>query len=514
MAIPPMGGIHHGNISNQSEQLCSGEEDIDYFCHLCGIPQDATSIPGTPCGESSRLSLLVPAPAQNLAADVLDEEPLPNSSNIDFTVAIPFEEPHENHERSLLDDEPEPSDVSMNSDVETPIYTIVDNGTQKGKEKLIDNNGHAFCVRAAYKKRETTNSFIRQLMSLPFLPLQHIRPAFEKLANRVSSAKLVSLVEYIRRQWIENGTFTRKSWCVYQRTTRTNNYVEGWHRRLNNRAGEQELSFYRLVPLLHAEARLIPIQMQMLKESKLRRYITNLFRAIRPETLASENIMSDKASKGDQKPKGKRPWVYEKRKKKGEPREKKPKTDIPPPTQMEGRPDRKRKVALLLAYCGKGYYGIQKNPGFPTIESELVKALCKVEAIPEDHAENFFKMSFQRAARTDKGVSAAAQVVSLKIFIFFFYMLLNAENLLEKINENLPSQIRVLSYKRTTNGFDSKNFCSSRTYIYIIPTFAFAPFDSVKTEDYRVTDTVLARVNEVLTLFHGTHNFHNYTSGV
>ncbi|KAL5004195.1 hypothetical protein ScPMuIL_017651 [Solemya velum] len=86
---------------------------------------------------------------QNLAADVLDEEPLPNSSNIDFTVAIPFEEPHENHERSLLDDEPEPSDVSMNSDVETPIYTIVDNGTQKGKEKLIDNNGNAFCVRVS-----------------------------------------------------------------------------------------------------------------------------------------------------------------------------------------------------------------------------------------------------------------------------------------------------------------------------------------------------------------------------
>ncbi|KAL5013535.1 hypothetical protein ScPMuIL_007805 [Solemya velum] len=45
-----------------------------------------------------------------------------------------------------------------------------------------------------------------------------------------------------------------------------------WHRRLNNRAGEQELSFYRFVPLLHAEARLIPIQMQMLKESKLHCY--------------------------------------------------------------------------------------------------------------------------------------------------------------------------------------------------------------------------------------------------
>ena len=26
---------------------------------------------------------------------------------------------------------------------------------------------------------------------------------------------------------------------------------------------------------------------------------------------------------------------------------------------MQGRADRKRKVALLLAYCGAGYYGIQ-----------------------------------------------------------------------------------------------------------------------------------------------------------
>jgi len=82
-------------------QLCSGEENIEFFCHLCGIPQDASSIPGTPLAESSHLSLHVPAleTPSCIVRDVLDDEPIPNNTNIDFTVAIPFEEPHEDHER-------------------------------------------------------------------------------------------------------------------------------------------------------------------------------------------------------------------------------------------------------------------------------------------------------------------------------------------------------------------------------------------------------------------------------
>ena len=30
-----------------------------------------------------------------------------------------------------------------------------------------------------------------------------------------------------------------------------------------------------------------------------------------------------------------------------------------------------------------------------------------------------------------------------------------------------------------TKGFDSKNYCDSRTYCYITPTFAFAPVEEV-----------------------------------
>lgn len=96
----------------------------------------------------------------------------------------------------------------------------------------------------------------------------------------------------------------------------------------------------------------------------------------------------------------------------------------------------KKKVALLLAYSGKGYYGMQvpppaglprvlpsvplgltgvlpqRNPGsseFRTIEDDLVAALVQSGCIPPNHGEDMKKMSFQRCARTDKvGVGRAA----------------------------------------------------------------------------------------------------------
>ena len=49
----------------------------------------------------------------------------------------------------------------------------------------------------------------------------------------------------------------------------------------------------------------------------------------------------------------------------------------------------------------------------PTIEEELMKALVKCRIVPADL--DMAKLHFQRCSRTDKGVSAARQVVSLKI---------------------------------------------------------------------------------------------------
>lgn len=76
---------------------------------------------------------------------------------------------------------------------------------------------------------------------------------------------------------------------------------------------------------------------------------------------------------------------------------------------------KKRNVALLMAYNGSKYYGMQKNCEFKTIESELLNALEKANFIPPEALNDLHLIHFQRAARTDKGVSAAKQVVSFKI---------------------------------------------------------------------------------------------------
>eukprot|EP00731_Ephydatia_muelleri_P006097 Em0003g345a len=98
---------------------------------------------------------------------------------------------------------------------------------------------------------------------------------------------------------------------------------------------------------------------------------------------------------------------------------------------------------------------MQWNPGVRTIEHDLIKALSDANAVPEHAKGNPGKarLLFQRCARTDKGVSAARQLVSLKI-------------------RTLPHGL-----------------------------------------DYRITDQLVDRINVFLRQYEGTHNFHNFTSG-
>lgn len=128
----------------------------------------------------------------------------------------------------------------------------------------------------------------------------------------------------------------------------------------------------------------------------------------------------------------------------------------------------KRKVAVCIGYCGTGYHGMQVNPPQKTIEGDLFKAFVDAGAISKDNADDPKKSSFIRAARTDKGVHAGGNVVSLKLII-------EDEDIVEKINEHLPEQIRVWGYYRTNKSFECRKNCSSRIYEYLIPSFAFLP---------------------------------------
>lgn len=197
-------------------------------------------------------------------------------------------------------------------------------------------------------------------------------------------------------------------------------------------------------------------------------------------------------------------------------------------TKVEEKKIKKKNYVILLGYLGRDYYGMQKNPGMKTIEEDLLKALLKTNLITMENYENLGSFNFQRAARTDKGVSAARQVVSLKL----------PENVCKKtINECLPKEIRIFDVKRVTKSFNSKIQCDGRTYRYIIPTFAFSQenkallpkpsdcdidkrlkqlsiIDGKPCTDFRLSLETLEKINSFMQLFEGTHNFHNFTSKV
>ena len=165
----------------------------------------------------------------------------------------------------------------------------------------------------------------------------------------------------------------------------------------------------------------------------------------------------------------------------------------------------KRKCALLISFCGKDYKGMQWNPGVETIEEDLIQALYKAGAINEQMRDNLGKLKFQRCARTDKGVSAARQLVSLKM--------VPETSMVQAVNAHLPQQIRIMKLFRTTRGFNSKEWCSSRTYEYFLPTYALCSNFKEMSHKFRVCPDVIAKVNAILNEYCGTHNFHNFTSG-
>ncbi|AEO68656.1 uncharacterized protein THITE_2118253 [Thermothielavioides terrestris NRRL 8126] len=132
----------------------------------------------------------------------------------------------------------------------------------------------------------------------------------------------------------------------------------------------------------------------------------------------------------------------------------------------ERRP--KRKVAVLIGYAGTGYHGIQINHKEKTIEGDIFAAFVAAGAISKANADDPKKSSLVRCARTDKGVHAAGNVLSLKLIV-------EDEDVVDRINQHLPEQIRVWGIQRTNNGFSCYQACDSRWYEYLMPSYALLP---------------------------------------
>ncbi|KAI9510491.1 pseudouridine synthase [Russula earlei] len=210
----------------------------------------------------------------------------------------------------------------------------------------------------------------------------------------------------------------------------------------------------------------------------------------------------------------------------------------------------KRQSAILLGFCGSGCAGMQIQPDAKTIEGVLFDALVRVGAVSSDNSNDPTKVSLGRAARTDAGVHAAGNLVSLKLIT----QISGVPDLVAAVNRLLPPEIRVWGINRVQNSFNARTSCDSRKYTYFFPSYLLippkpgsglyttshcqavpsskrlsideihsfwveSPPDSSKEDDlqrkrrWRTGPEAIQRLREIAQKFEGTHNFHNFTVG-
>ena len=77
----------------------------------------------------------------------------------------------------------------------------------------------------------------------------------------------------------------------------------------------------------------------------------------------------------------------------------------------------KHKWALQFGYCGTGYKGLQIQDNVMTIERELANALFRCGALFDTNLNKINRIGWSRAARTDKGVHAASNLIVAKLMV-------------------------------------------------------------------------------------------------
>lgn len=160
-----------------------------------------------------------------------------------------------------------------------------------------------------------------------------------------------------------------------------------------------------------------------------------------------------------------------------------------------------RRIAIRFAYVGWDYNGlaVQINTDVPTVEGFILDAMHRTKLISSIDPSD---CDFSRCGRTDKGVSALRQVISLRV-----RSLLTPEeqtdpandarelDYLHILNQLLPDDIRLYEIcLRPIEGFDARFSCLYRHYKYF----------------FHGTGIDKSRMLKAASYFVGEHDFRNF----
>lgn len=138
------------------------------------------------------------------------------------------------------------------------------------------------------------------------------------------------------------------------------------------------------------------------------------------------------------------------------------------------------RIALKIGYDGTKFHGFAVQPDVRTIEGDLIKNLQKITGMTDGH-----KLEFQYASRTDRGVSAAGNVIALTTEIPMKKLVYSLQDTLE--------DIWITGMTPVNNEFNPR-YASMRGYRYFLP--------AGKCD--------LDKMRQAAQLFIGKHDYTNY----
>ena len=152
-------------------------------------------------------------------------------------------------------------------------------------------------------------------------------------------------------------------------------------------------------------------------------------------------------------------------------------------------------MQLVLHYDGSGFSGWQRQPEQRTVQSVLEGALERLCGVA---------IAALGSGRTDAGVHALAQVAHLEL-----YTDVSPEQLRRKVNDELPSDIHIISADTAPHRFHARHDAVARSYVYQVSRRRTAfgkPFVWWIREALDV-----AAMREAAALFVGLKDFHGFT---
>lgn len=157
-----------------------------------------------------------------------------------------------------------------------------------------------------------------------------------------------------------------------------------------------------------------------------------------------------------------------------------------------------KRVKLEIAYDGTAYCGWQIQPGHPTVEEAINKALS--ELLGEE-------IAVIGASRTDSGVHALGNVA-----VFDTNSAIPPEKICFALNQRLPEDIRVQTSVEVFPDFHPRKVTSHKTYEYRILNRKIAiPTERLYTH-HVYYDLEVSLMQKAAAYLVGEHNFKSFCS--